>query len=265
VGAAHANDLFYAIEAAQAAFPELSDRFVLMGHSQGGLATWAAAERQAQRPVPGYLGAIAGSPVTQLEPQIRLLPVLAFYLAAGLDAIFPDFALSDWLTDAGLRRFELFQHVQGCNSAALQLLAAPDLIRPDFMTSSSSSSSAFQSYTRLAAVGGKPVKGPLLVLQGGADPLVPAELSTAAVDATCARYPGSLLEYVLLDGTEHVASLAAGQRVWLDWIAARFAGDGRPLVGGCVRRNFSSFRQQDAYQADGNYYLQYATQAYQVT
>lgn len=38
---AHANDLFYAVEAAQTAYPdELSERFVLFGHSQGGGAAW---------------------------------------------------------------------------------------------------------------------------------------------------------------------------------------------------------------------------------
>lgn len=44
---AHANDLFSSIQAAQAAFPALSKRFVLMGHSQGGGAAWAAAQCQA--------------------------------------------------------------------------------------------------------------------------------------------------------------------------------------------------------------------------
>lgn len=59
----HANDMFYSVEAAQKAWPEaLSEYFVLMGHSQGGGAAWGAAQRQARRPVAGYLGAVAGSP-----------------------------------------------------------------------------------------------------------------------------------------------------------------------------------------------------------
>ena len=69
----HANDMFYSVEAAQAAFPELSSYFVLMGHSQGGGAAWSAAQRQAKRAVAGYLGTIAGSPVTNTIDQIDFL------------------------------------------------------------------------------------------------------------------------------------------------------------------------------------------------
>ena len=46
-----ANDIFYSVQAAQAAFKELSQQFVLFGHSQGGGIVWAAAARQAAHPV----------------------------------------------------------------------------------------------------------------------------------------------------------------------------------------------------------------------
>ena len=36
VNPAHANDVFYAVQSAQAAFSELSLQFVMIGHSQGG-------------------------------------------------------------------------------------------------------------------------------------------------------------------------------------------------------------------------------------
>lgn len=81
---AAANDAFYAIQAAQQAFAHLfSKQFVIMGHSQGGNAAWGAAIRQAQNPVDGYLGTIAGSPVTNLTGLIALLgqsvpPTLSF-------------------------------------------------------------------------------------------------------------------------------------------------------------------------------------------
>ena len=48
-----ANDLFYAVQAAQSAFATLSKEFVIVGHSQGGSAAWAAAQRQALKPVAG--------------------------------------------------------------------------------------------------------------------------------------------------------------------------------------------------------------------
>ena len=259
--AASANDLFHSVNAAQHAFPELSSRFVLMGHSQGGQAAWAAAERQSRSPVDGYLGTIAGSPVTDVELQLKLLPALAALvgplIAAGLDSVLPQYSAADFLTEAGLRRFELFEELQGCNNVGTALWDQPGLVRDDLLNSS-----AFQTFKRLAKLGNKPVAGPLLVLHGSADSLVPAELSNQAVNDICTRDPKSQLEYALLNGTDHVATLYAGQRIWLDWIADRFAD--KKIACGCVSRNYSSFRPQESYQANGNYYLEYAMQSYQI-
>ena len=63
---AHANDVVYAVQAAQKNFPEFSQDFVVIGHSQGGGAAWATAQRLVDRPVPGYLGGVAISPVTTI-------------------------------------------------------------------------------------------------------------------------------------------------------------------------------------------------------
>jgi pimeloyl-ACP methyl ester carboxylesterase len=83
---AAANDLFYGVEAAQAAFPQLlSKEFVVVGHSLGGGAAWAAAERQAQKPVNGYLGAVAGSPATNIT---------AIAIASGIE-LFAGITLAD--------------------------------------------------------------------------------------------------------------------------------------------------------------------------
>ena len=71
-----------AVQAAQAAFSQLSDNFVVMGYSQSGGAAWGAAQRQALKPVKGYLGAIALSPATdvlELPTTVnRLIPILGF-------------------------------------------------------------------------------------------------------------------------------------------------------------------------------------------
>ncbi|KAL8955243.1 MAG: hypothetical protein Q9183_006730, partial [Haloplaca sp. 2 TL-2023] len=117
---AHANDMFYSVQAAQTAFASLSKRFVMMGHSQGGGAAWAAARRQVEEPVHGYLGAIAGSPITNIGNLLDLSggatgDVVALFTNA-LPAVFPQFNESDFLTPAGLARFALIKELQGCNS-----------------------------------------------------------------------------------------------------------------------------------------------------
>ncbi|PIA89331.1 hypothetical protein CB0940_06968 [Cercospora beticola] len=258
---ASANDLFHSVKAAQDAFPELSSRFVLMGHSQGGQAAWAAAERQARRPVDGHLGTIAGSPVTDIELQLQLYPHLAAligpFAAAGLNSVLPEYSAADFLTEAGLRRFELFEELKGCNNIAWVLWDEPGLVRADLLNTS-----ALQAFKPLARLGGRPIGGPLLVLHGTVDSLVPPQLSTQAVDETCTNYPESQLEFALFNGTDHVPTLYAGQRIWLDWNADRFAD--KEILPGCVRRNYSSYHPQESYQATGNYYLEYATQPFQV-
>lgn len=97
----HANDVFYSVQAAQSAFPELSKSFVVLGHSQGGGSAWAAAQRQALNPVPGYLGAVAVSPVTTMidERMARsTLSAFGFLIAPGIENIFPGFNRAEILT-----------------------------------------------------------------------------------------------------------------------------------------------------------------------
>lgn len=103
---AGANDMFHAVAAAQKAWPRrLGSRFVIMGHSQGGGVAWSAAVRQALRPVEGYLGAIAGSPLTSLLDTVATnLPVkeiVPLLVSFGVRSTFPTFDFEDWLTLTG--------------------------------------------------------------------------------------------------------------------------------------------------------------------
>ena len=87
-----ANDVVFSVLAAQMAFPELSKQFVVVGHSQGGGAAWAVAQRQAVRPIKGYLGGVAISPTTSIfdlsEP---FGSVLATAMLPGIASVYPDF------------------------------------------------------------------------------------------------------------------------------------------------------------------------------
>lgn len=67
----------------------------------------------------------------------------------------------------------------------------------------------------------------------------------------------------------------AAQRVWLDWIAERFAegaggmggegGAGAEDEASCgIQETYTPARPLEAYQAETNYFLEFATQGYQV-
>ena len=257
---AHANDLFYAVEAAQAAYPdELSERFVIFGHSQGGGAAWGAAQRQARQPVEGYLGTIAASPTTDIIAQYGITPDVGwpYDLIPGLIATIPGFHVSDFLTPQGERHYDLLEEIGGCSSAYLQLYYQPKLVKPSWDTTP-----AMQEYQNLTGNGGRPISGPMLVLQGTGDVVITANLTTHFVDETCAMYPDSEIEYAKFKGADHVPTLYASQRIWLDWIAERF--EGRSVTKGCTSRTYTPARKVEAYQKELAYYLEIATQSYEV-
>ncbi|TKA34166.1 hypothetical protein B0A50_00146 [Salinomyces thailandicus] len=256
----HANDLFRAVEAAQKAWrDDLSKYFVLMGHSQGGGAAWGAAQRQAKRPVAGFLGTIAGSPVTDLVAQENVTQAanLPFYIGYGLEQTLPGFNVSEFLTAKGVRHLDLFREVGGGQSVALQIDSQDGLFQPEWWLTP-----YMQAFVNLTRNGGLPIEGPMLVLQGTADPAVPNQVTDAAVKKTCAAYPGSQIEYAIFEGATHVPVLYASQRIWLDWIADRFAG--RETAAPCTRSFYSPARKLASYQTELELYLELATQPYEV-
>ncbi|TGO32963.1 hypothetical protein BHYA_0276g00080 [Botrytis hyacinthi] len=107
---AAANDIMYSVQAARQAFPQLSQNFVVMGHSQGGGAAWATAEKNAISPITGYLGGVAVSSVSNvLEISDPIVTVLGAAMATGTAASFPDFRLEEIFTPEGLQTMQKLQ------------------------------------------------------------------------------------------------------------------------------------------------------------
>lgn len=258
-----ANDMFYAQEAALQAFPsQLSSEFVVMGHSQGGGVAWAAAERQAAKPVPGYLGTVSGSPASNYSSIIDFFGsqiAQAGLIAWSTQSVFPQFELSEVLTPLGISRLELLAELGGCQSTRGTLLGVDidKLVQDNW-----SENCYIRRFLELTGAGGKPVAGPMLVVQGTADPLVPEVTVTQTVNETCTRHPDSSLEYLVVNGTTHVPTLSATQQQWLEWISDRFAGV--PVEGGCRNTVLQPYLPIEHYQKETNYFLEWETQAYEV-
>ena len=268
---AAADDLFYAVQAAQAAFPKLSEEFVVVGHSQGGGAAWAAAERQAKTPVKGYLGAVSAAPLLNflqtLQFGILLLgrdatlavvaPAIAG-VARAIASVFPEFDIGSVLTPAGVQSLQILEQIQGCNAAATELfsrgtvpLAQPDLVNNSYA----------MAYQNLVATGGKEISGPLLVLQGTADTLTPVPVTTRIVNSTSAACPGAAIEYITYEGAEHIPSMYTSQREWLRWIEDRFAGV--KVTAGLRTVERKSVLPQINYQPDLNWVLAPVRESFQ--
>ncbi len=258
---AQANDVFYAVQAAQSAFKELSKHFVVMGHSQGGSVAWAAAERQAVEPIDGYLGAVAGSPVTRwldlAAPGGIASSVVGAFLYRGIASIFPQLKETDVLTTIGARRSALVSEIQGCNAVASELFFDLNIVQANW-----TQNRYVEAFQNLTANGGKRISGPMLVIQGGSDPTVPPQTTTNAVNRTCGSFPESHLQYVTYTGVTHVPVMFASQRLWLDWIAERFAG--AHVEKGCHTSVVSSARLYDSYQKNFNWIITPVTEPYQL-
>ena len=255
-----ANDLVYAVQAAQAAFPKLSKRFVAIGNSQGGSAAWGLAQHQARDPVPGFLGAIAVSPITNLlelsDVGNPLVPLMAAYLAPALERLYADFDRDDILTPLGRERFELYTKMQGAVPSAVALLAGIALVRPDWRENRH-----VRDYVARTANGGRTVGGPLLVIQGEDDANLRSGTTAAVVDRMGAVDPDAAIELLRLPGVTHTPAMVASQRVWVKWIADRFAGE--PVPKGYQETTLETALAASETQREFNWYIAPAKNLFQ--
>ncbi|KAI9792363.1 MAG: hypothetical protein M1833_001095 [Piccolia ochrophora] len=225
----HAHDLFYAIEAAH--------------------------------PVDGYLGAVAAAPVTRfLEAPVHANPLLAIlivWLTPAVSAIFLDFDPAAVLTSTAIRRSAILSHHSGCNAPSFLLLYGVELLRAGWARNPH-----LRAYQVLTATGGKPVAGPLLVLQGEADPVMLESVTARAVNTTCDHFPNSRFEYVTYAGVSHDPVLFAAQPRWLAWIADRF--DAKPVAPGCRSERVVAGTPEGIFQKELNWLIKDPTEAYQL-
>lgn len=231
----HANDVVYAVQASQSAFPQLSTQWVSFGHSEGGGVAWAIGERQAVAEMahPGFLGTIAAAPPP--FPIANTAPVghsvfvafLSFTIAHqyGLN-------LTEIFKPVPLQALQRVRDMGGCNDAgyaALATFTADEIYR----NTSWPLSKPARDFARDYYVSGRPLGGPMLIVQGENDTVVGTVGAQAGFNATCAlegsngngNGTGALsVEYVSVRGQDHNPSLYASQRLWLQWIEDRFNG-----------------------------------------
>ena len=263
-----ANDLLYSVQAAQAAWPgTFSNKFVLLGHSQGASCVWNAAQRLANQPIEGYLGGIAAAPLTDLSAftsQIpsASLPSLLAGLGQAIHSIFPSFNISDFLTPLGIRFTNFLQtNIQGVASSRTTLFSHPNLLNPSWNTSPH-----LPAFYSISSSGRKPFAGPLLVLQGEADEVINPNLTAKTVNETCQACPDSQLYFQTFPGTQHNPLMYASRLLWMEWIADRFRevplddGEGG---GRCERIVNEAVRPISGYQDAVRFYLQWEQFPYQ--
>jgi pimeloyl-ACP methyl ester carboxylesterase len=259
-GPAQANDLFYSVPAARQAFPSLSEGFVTMGHSQGGGAAWAFAEKLAKEPMDGYLGTVALSPFTRyldLPPEEPIVPAIVLFLIPNLQSNYAPFEPVDVLTPQGTQSLEYLTQLHGCTTVVYQLVG-PDLLKPGWQNNS-----AIQKHQNVAASGGKPISGPFLVIQGEADPIIYPPTVEAAINDTAQKFPDAQIEFHLLPNVTHTPTMYAGLPIYLEWINARFAGEA--ARAGYHRFVATLARPPSSLQTESDWFIQKQLEPYQMS
>ncbi|PVI03019.1 prolyl aminopeptidase-like protein [Periconia macrospinosa] len=255
---AQANDVIYSVQAAREAFPSLGKRFVVLGSSQGGGASWSIAQRQVTSPVDGYLGAIAVAPVTNiLKETDPVRSMLALGLLQSIASYFPVFKEADVATPEGLQGAALVRALEAPTSTGMAMLMGANLLQSNWHENQ-----YIQQYQELIVNGGKAISEPLLVIMGEADTNLQFSVAVSAFKETLEKFSDAPIEFISLPGVSHDPALTASQRFWMDWIADRFAG--RDVDRSGEELQVKAGRHLGAYQPELNAYLSPATQFYQI-
>lgn len=234
---AEANDVINAVRAARSTLP-LASRWVVWGHSQGGGAALATAERQAVRRLPGYLGAVVTSPAADLRATVRsivetpgiggFLPLIA-RSAADTD---PRMDLGRLLTAEARGRLDVTSN--GC--LGVVLAAYGDLSGNTLAPHGYLNDPRFSRFLSRNSSGSEAVARPVLLLQGDADVAVPRTITDAVAARLCRE--GAQLDYRTYPGLGHdtIPGVVTGiddgaMEDILGWVADRFAG--RPVPERC--------------------------------
>ena len=250
----HANDVVYSVQAARTAFPKLSKSFVALGHSQGGGTTWAIAQKAATSQSFHCLGCIPVSPTTRvLDEPDPFGTLLCLGICDGLKATLPEADLDSLLTPSG-RKLNDFVKATGAGVATCAALMQPNVIQPHFKENEQ-----VIKYQEMIATGGKPIGCPMLVIHGAADPRLSPDNVKRGVERTREIQPKSQIELVLLPGVTHNGALTGSQRLWMEWIADRFAGKS---VSQSQLQHVEPARPVSAYLVEQNWYLKRATEFY---
>ena len=276
VGPAQAADLANAILAARAAFPAqlpANGSLVTMGHSQGGQASWAFAERQVSKPIAGYKGAVAIAPVTRIIAHLEAgianasSPAGQFILSAqpkliaAVTALFPAYNNSGMSPAAYNLWTNVLEPVSGClptDSLVFSGLTSDKLARPGWEKDPET-----LAFAKLSETGRRKFKGPLLVLAGEGDVIVTHDELEQAVKDTCAMDAAQnwneSLEMVSFSAMNHFPVIQASQFKWLEWIKARLAGE--EVSKGCRNSVVNGFRTEDTFQTGTpNFLVEWASQ-----
>jgi len=230
VGNSEGRSVIDSVRAARRLNPNLSDKWVVSGHSQGGQAAVFASELAATYGKGLHLrGTIAMAPASNLDlvtqglvgTSLQGYLVMAIY---GLSAVDPTVHPEEILAQPALDRVSALD--TGC-FGELQTFA--DLTADELLVGGRLSDALIAKFAE-SNPGMAPGNSPVLLVQGLNDDTIPADLTQYFHSELCAfDQPVQLAEY---PDVGHVDVLAASQSDVIDYMTARF--DKEPAPSNCA-------------------------------
>jgi hypothetical protein len=224
------TDVIHSVPAARAAVPNLSTRWIAIGHSQGGLSVMGVAELEAKIRDPNFLGTVALAGASDVRDVIDsvlaikqpVLNGLLAFMVYGAKSVYPELNLSQIFTDKALALYNTSVE-DGCSSAAGAFSALPtdEMLKPSWRDNRT-----LQKFLDRNRPGARPTYGPILLVVGGSDVLFAERASQKVVGRLCKA--GQKIQRNVYPGLGHDPLVYGSLRDQLDWIAARFAGEPAP-------------------------------------
>ena len=231
------RNLIDSVRALRATFPDVSDRWVGFGGSQGGGAAWSADEQASSyAPELTLLGAMAISPVTNVSALVDeaqagtvnadQIPVLVGVVETQA-RLHPDTIDRDDFRDETARRY--WDAVVACAGPLMADRgdAVAHLRASDVAPRSPAAAQRLRDLLTQWALPQRPLSAPLSVQYGGKDTLIDPQWTRAAVQRACEL--GGTVNTVFDPDAGHGHSDPAYA---LKWIADRFAG--HPATSDCT-------------------------------
>lgn len=223
------------VRALRRTFPDVSTTWLGFGHSQGGAATWAANEQASvYAPELTLLGTVAAAPAADVSgfvdkslrgeltsDQVLAMPVIVESHAR----LNPELNRDDFRAGAAEQYWSVLTACQAPQIYERQ--AAAEHLRPeDVAPQSVAAADQLRGLLRDWALPQRPLSAPLSVWYGGADTLVDAEWTAAAIARACAM--GGTVTVQFEPDKGHAGVDLASQ---LNWMATRFAD--QPVPNDC--------------------------------
>lgn len=251
VGTSEAQDVLDAARAARAlAGTSASNTVLVAGHSQGGQAALFAGQiAQSYAPELFLAGVAAFAPVTSVlefapTRATRTDGSMAYLVMAAYawSQTYGNFPLDTVLSEPALRADDVL--ASGCAAgveAVYDLVTDRSLLAPNW-----EDNSGLLGDDQANRPGSQPTSAPLLVLQGTADAVIPAEATDRFVTGQLCAAEHDPVEYVPVAGAGHTGVLGSGAATLLRWMRQRLAGKAPPSSCGVAAAAQTSRKRRTA-------------------